>query len=364
MSNDNEKARGPVETKKTKVDLTPPRKFRRHKTLALREGAEDIFYPTAEEKYAAERGTGASRSFTELATGIKPRRIYQAKITGYRDRGDEGPSVIAMYVSKEAPEDRPVTVVIPFKEFTDYTMEDLARMHIASKKIFLKKQQGMIIDFIPTGAKENGENTYFYGSRRQAMRDLAWEYWFSYLKGTSRYRFNVGSTIYGRIVDVFPIGIRVDIYGAEQTVPRKELAWYWISDAREEFTVGQNIPLRITKLERSGGETKEDDYSLYYECSARLAVRDPHLDASELITAGDYTIGTIIKNVWGNGGKGHVLVRPLDTKIDVHCPYPGEGEENFPFREGSIVEIKYANPKKTEDGRPRINAKMKHLVKY
>ena len=363
MSEEAEK--GYRETKKTSADLTPPRRFRRHKSISLREGAEDIFYASAQEKYEAEKGGAASRSFTELATGIKPRRILQAKITGYRDRGEEGPSAIAMYVSKEAPSDRPVTVIIPYRDFTQYGPEDLARMHIASRKIYLKKQQGKIIDFIPTGARQMGENTYFYGSRVQAMKDLSWEFWFSYLKGTSKYRFNVGSVIYGRVVDVFEAGIRVDIYGAEQTVPRKELAWYWITDAREEFEVGQQIPLMITKLTRSGGKDREDPFFLQYECSARLATRDPHIDAAQLISAGDYTIGTIIRNVPAKeGGKGYVLVRPLDMKIDVHCPYPGEGEENFPFQQGSVVEIKYAAPKKTDAGRARINAKMKHLVRY
>lgn len=353
------------ETKKTNVDLTPPRKFRRHKTFAFREGSEDIFYATAEEKYEAEKGKQASRSFTELATGIKPRRIYQGKITGYRDRGEEGPSAIVMYVSKDAPQDKPVMVVIPYGEFTDYTAEDLAAMKIPSRKVYLKKQLGQIVDFIPLGAKPMGDNTYFYGSRKQAMRDEAWEFWFSYKKNTPNYRFNVGSIIYGRVVDVFSKGIRVDVHGKEATIKRSELAWHWVTDPEEEFEVGQAVPLKITKLKRKGGQSKEDDYSLHFECSVRLATRDPHLDALELIRAGDATTGKIIKNrMVPQTGKGFVLVRPTHSDIDVHCPYPGEGEENFPFREGSIVEIKYAVPKTTEDGRPRINAKMKHLLKY
>lgn len=368
MQSENVNSEGARTTKKTSVDLTPPKpkKQIRHKTFALREGAEDVFYPTAEEKYEAERGSGASRSFIELATGIKPRRIYQAKITGYRDRGETGPSAIALFVSKEAPDDMPVTVVIPYKEFTEFSVQDLANMKIASKKIYLKNQMGKVIDFIPIGAKEMGEDTYFYGSRVQAVKDKAWEYWFSYIKGTTKYRFNVGSIIYGKVVDVFPKGIRVDICGAEQIVPRSELTWYWTTDPREEFEIGQDIPLKITKLERSGGKSKGDDYSLYYECSARLATRDPHEIAAKYIMAGDYTQGTVMVNVPPKDGKtgGHVLVRPLDTKIDVHCPYPGEGDENFPFQTGSIVEIKYANPKVDDSGRIRINAKMKHLVKY
>ena len=86
-------------------------------------------------------------------------------------------------------------------------------MHIASRKIYLKKQQGKIIDFIPTGARQMGENTYFYGSRVQAMKDLSWEFWFSYLKGTSKYWFNVGSVIYGTasLTDVPPNFITIKL---------------------------------------------------------------------------------------------------------------------------------------------------------
>jgi len=51
------------ETKKTSADLTPPRRFRRHKKIALRDGADDIFYSSAEEKYESEKGPSASRSF-------------------------------------------------------------------------------------------------------------------------------------------------------------------------------------------------------------------------------------------------------------------------------------------------------------
>ena len=357
--------KGARTTKKTNVDIKLPKKFIRHKTFALREDAEDIFYPTVEEKYEAEAGEQASRSFTELATGILPRRVCQAKVTGYREHGEMGPSVIARFVSKDAPGDDPVMVVIPYKEYTEYSLADLANMHFASKKIYLKNQQGRTISFIPTGAKEAGDSTFFYGSRVQALRDMAWDFWFSYIKGSTRYRYREGSIVPARIVDVFDKGIRIDVYGVETVIYLSELSWVWITDARDEFEPGEQVMVKIKRLERSGGHEKTDPYSIRFEASVKEATKDPHIAAADLIMAGDYTRGKIVKNVPNERiGGGHVLVRPDDMKIDVHCPYPKEGDENFAFREGSIVEIKYAAPKFDDNGRVRINAKMKHLHRY
>ena len=344
-------------TSQETIKAPAPRSRRRKKFAKI---GKDVYYETPEEKYAAEQDS-ASRSFVDLATAILPKRPYPVKVTSTRILGKHGLCAIALYKSKDGPEDEPVQVVIPYQEFTNYTDEDLEEMRIKSKNIYLKNHLNTTVDIIPTAFERSHGEVFFLGSRVKAMKKKAWDYWFAREAGTQNFRFNEGSIISARILSVHKLGANIEIFGVESHVPIEELTYVWKEDATEFIKAGSNMLARITSLERSysGG----DDFSVSFTASIKAASKDPHETAAALIKTGDRTLGTIVKNVQYENGGGYVLVEPFDRDINVHCPYPGEYDENFPFKKGSTVEIKYQKPVFT-DGRWRLFGNMKHLVKY
>ena len=50
-------------------------------------------------------------------------------------------------------------------------------------------------------------------------------------------------------------GIRVEIFGVECSIVAKDLAWYWIGDAREYYSIGDNVLVRIQSVQRDSVET-------------------------------------------------------------------------------------------------------------
>ena len=48
--------------------------------------------------------------------------------------------------------------------------------------------------------------------------------------------------------------IRVEIFGVETSIMARDLAWDWIGDAHDRFSVGDQILVRITGVWREGLE--------------------------------------------------------------------------------------------------------------
>lgn len=347
----------------TTLKAKEPRERRsKRKKFITYENGIDAYYETVEEKYLAESNE-ASRSFTELATGINSKRLCTVKITGIREGGKHRLCALATYRSKESPSDEPVQVIIPYDEFADMTDEELLKANIFSRKIYMERQIGNVVDIIPTGFDREYGEVYFIGSRLAAMKKKAWEYWFALEAGTGAYKFKVGSLISARINFVGEKNVFIEIFGVTSKVRDADLAYVWVEDARERFKKGDTVLTRITSLNRQEDDGK-GGFHVSYTASIKAAQKDPHETAATLIHKGDLGMGRIVRNVSYKDGNGFVIVRPVDREIDVYCSYPGEDEGIFSFKNGSEVIFRYAQPRLDNDGRWRIFGNMRHVIKY
>lgn len=76
-------------------------------------------------------------------------------------------------------------------------------------------------------------------------------------------RVHEGRVVQARVVAVFEKVIRVEVFGVECTIIARDLSWEWIGDARQHFSVGDNILVRVNRIR---GETAD---TLSIEADAR-----------------------------------------------------------------------------------------------
>ena len=71
---------------------------------------------------------------------------------------------------------------------------------------------------------------------------------------SGRYRIYEGRVVQCRVIAVAEKVIRVEIFGVETSIMARDLAWDWIGDAHDRFSVGDQILVRITGVWREGLE--------------------------------------------------------------------------------------------------------------
>ena len=68
------------------------------------------------------------------------------------------------------------------------------------------------------------------------------------------YRVYEGRIVQARVIAVAEKVIRVEIFGVECSIMARDLAWDWIGDAHERFSVGDQILARILSVRRDSLE--------------------------------------------------------------------------------------------------------------
>ena len=58
-----------------------------------------------------------------------------------------------------------------------------------------------------------------------------------------------------RVIGVAEKAIRVEIFGVDCSINARDLAWYWIGDAREYYSIGDSVLVRILSVSRDSIET-------------------------------------------------------------------------------------------------------------
>ena len=64
------------------------------------------------------------------------------------------------------------------------------------------------------------------------------------------YRVHEGRIVQARIIAVAEKVIRVEVFGVECSIMARNLAWDWIGDAHERFSVGDSVLVRILHVRR------------------------------------------------------------------------------------------------------------------
>ena len=140
-------------------------------------------------------------------------------------------------------------VAIPLTEmvFLKHTNQIDYNKQLERESKLINKMLGAEIDFMIRGVDTASRSVV--GSRKDAMMKKRQTFYME-KDANGVHRIYYGRVVQARIISVAEKAIRVEIFGVETTVPARDLAWYWISDARDYFAIGDTILLRILSVTR------------------------------------------------------------------------------------------------------------------
>lgn len=146
-------------------------------------------------------------------------------------------------------------IVIPLKEM----MIDLGRSPSGQEYTELMLRQNKIlgnmlgaeIDFIVKGIDSRSRS--IVASRKDAMLKKRQIFYLD-TDASGLYRIYDGRIVQARVIAVAEKVIRVEIFGVECSIMARDLAWDWIGDAHERFSVGDQVLVRIQSVHRDSLE--------------------------------------------------------------------------------------------------------------
>ncbi len=146
-------------------------------------------------------------------------------------------------------------ILIPFKEMAigipnQLTGKEYTDMVVRYNKLF-SNMMGCEIDFIVRGI--DSKTRIVVASRADAMMKKRKTFYFD-VNEDGIYRIYEGRIVQARVIAVAEKAIRVEIFGAECSIVARDLAWDWIGDAHERFSVGDQILVRILRVNRESPE--------------------------------------------------------------------------------------------------------------
>lgn len=142
-------------------------------------------------------------------------------------------------------------VVIPLKEmFIDFpnTLHgDEYKHEVIRYQKLLNAMLGAKIDFMVLGVDSKSRS--IVASRTEAMKKKRQTFYMETDKD-GVYRIYENRIVQARVIAVAEKAVRVEVFGVECSMPAKDLAWDWIGDARERFSVGDEILVRVKEINR------------------------------------------------------------------------------------------------------------------
>lgn len=144
-------------------------------------------------------------------------------------------------------------IAIPLSEmvFLKHASQAQYSEQLEREAKIINKMLGAEIDFMVRGIDTASRS--IVASRKDAMLKKRQTFYME-KDANGVHRIYYGRIVQARIISVAEKAIRVEIFGVEATVPARDLAWYWISDARDYFAIGDTILLRILSVDRDNIE--------------------------------------------------------------------------------------------------------------
>ena len=179
----------------------------------------------------------------EIHNAYRTRRILSGQLGGVEQT--DGGKTIAIVDYKG------FRIVIPIKEMLvpqgrfpsgqEYT--DLMMQY----NKLLNNMLGAEIDFVVRGIDSKTRSVV--ASRREAMLKKRQIFYLD-MDNDGMYRVYDGRLVQARVIAVAEKVVRVEIFGIDYPILARDLSWDWIGDARERFSVGDRVLVRILKVQR------------------------------------------------------------------------------------------------------------------
>ena len=177
----------------------------------------------------------------EIRNAYRVRRPLTGKLGGVEETADRKTIAVVDY--------KGVRVVIPMKEM----MLRLGRSPSGNEYATLMKRQSQVLstmlgaelDFVVKGL--DSKTKAVVASRKDAMLRKR-KTFYQDMDGTGMPRVYAGRVVQARVIAVAEKVIRVEVFGVECSILARDLAWDWIGDARDRFSVGDKILVRIQEV--------------------------------------------------------------------------------------------------------------------
>lgn len=146
-------------------------------------------------------------------------------------------------------------IVIPLKEMMinlghSPSGQEYTELMLRQNKV-LGNMLGAEIDFIVKGIDSRSRSVV--ASRKDAMLKKRQIFYLD-TDASGLYHIYDGRIVQARVIAVAEKVIRVEIFGVECSIMARDLAWDWIGDAHERFSVGDQVLVRILNVRRDSLE--------------------------------------------------------------------------------------------------------------
>lgn len=183
----------------------------------------------------------ADLAWHEIHNAYRTRRILTGFLGGL-EQTDAGKTLAIV-------EYKGFRVVIPLKEMVIGIPNNLsgrayADMILSYNKL-LSNMMGCEIDFVVKGI--DSKTRSIVASRKEAMLRKRRDFYFE-PDDSGNCRVYPGRIIQVRVILVTEKAIRIEAFGAECTITARDLSWDWIGDARDRYSVGDQILVRVTEI--------------------------------------------------------------------------------------------------------------------
>ena len=183
----------------------------------------------------------------EIHNAYRTRRILTGQLGGI-EQTDNGKTIAIV-------DYKGFRIVIPLKEMMinvgrNPSGQEYAELMLRQNKI-LGNMLGAEIDFIVKGIDSKARSVV--ASRRDAMLKKRQIFYLD-TDASGMYRVHEGRIVQARVTAVAEKVLRVEVFGVECSIMARDLAWDWIGDAHERFSVGDQVLVRVLSVRRDGLE--------------------------------------------------------------------------------------------------------------
>lgn len=183
----------------------------------------------------------------EIHNAYRTRRILTGQLGGI-EQTDVGKTVAIV-------DYKGFRIVIPMKEMMinlgrSPSGQEYAELMLRQNKI-LGNMLGAEIDFIVKGI--DAKTRSVVASRQEAMLKKR-QLFYMGTDASGMYRIYENRIVQARVIAVAEKVIRIEAFGVECSIMARDLAWDWIGDAHERFSVGDQILVRILSVRRDSLE--------------------------------------------------------------------------------------------------------------
>ena len=185
----------------------------------------------------------ADIAWHEIHNAYRTRRILTGTLGGL-EQTDNGKTIAIV-------EYKGFRVVIPLKEMVmgyqnNLTGDAYSAMIVRQHKL-LSRMLGAEIDFVVKGIDSKTRSVV--ASRKEAMLKKR-KIFYMDTDDAGEYRIYDGRIIQARVIATAEKAIRIEAFGVECSVMARDLSWDWIGDARDRFSVGDQVLVRILSVNR------------------------------------------------------------------------------------------------------------------